>query len=150
MSRALVRGRDARSRLPAPTLTIAAGRKHTIETILKAWLERKSKNTVRSYEQDLTEFALFVTRALAITPRLTVGGALQILFRQESPGAHEMVLAFAGLSPKGGPQHGDGESTSRQPAIDCATGAATRVLYVLSRGPRLTRGATARDLGADR
>jgi integrase len=102
MSRALVRGRDARSRLPAPTLTIAAGRKHTIETILKAWLERKSKNTVRSYEQDLTEFALFVTRALAITPRLTVGGALQILFRQESPGAHEMVLAFAGYLQKAG------------------------------------------------
>src|SRR5689334_8792555 len=89
----LVKGRDARAFLPAP-LTLASGRQHTAETILRAWFEGKSTNTIRSYEHDLEDFALFLSRALAISPRLTATEALSKLFRQSSASAHEVVLAF--------------------------------------------------------
>lgn len=89
----LVRGRDARSALPAP-LTIAAGRSHTAETIMRAWLEGKSAHTVRSYQHDLEDFALFLSRALGIVPVLSVNEALSRLFKQSSPSAHEIVLGF--------------------------------------------------------
>lgn len=89
----LVRGRDARSALPAP-LTIAAGRNHTAETILRAWFEGKSDHTVRSYRHDLEDFALFFSRALRISPRMTVNESLSRLFKQSSPSAHEIVLGF--------------------------------------------------------
>jgi hypothetical protein len=44
MDVALVQGREARGALPA-LLTIAAGRQHTAETILRAWFEGKSDHT---------------------------------------------------------------------------------------------------------
>jgi integrase/recombinase XerC len=92
---ALVAGREARGALPAP-LTIAAGRQHTAETILRAWREGKSENTVRSYHHDLEDFALYLSRALAITPALSVNDALSQLFKQSAPSAHEVVLGFRG------------------------------------------------------
>jgi hypothetical protein len=90
---ALVRGREARALLPAP-LTVAAGRQHTAETIKRAWLEGKSDHTRRSYEHDCEDFALYLSRALAISPILSVNEALGKLFRQSSPSAHEIVLGF--------------------------------------------------------
>ena len=60
----LIRGRDARTALPAP-LTIAAGRQHPAETILRAWFEGKSDHTIRSYRHDL-EIRLFFSRALGM------------------------------------------------------------------------------------
>ena len=90
---ALVRGREARRGLPAP-LTIAAGRAHTAETILRAWFEGKAEHTVRSYRLDLEDFALYFSRALAISPPMTVNAALSRLFRQSSASAHEIVLGF--------------------------------------------------------
>ena len=89
----LIRGREARARLPAP-LTIAAGRAHTAETILRAWREGKTEHTIRSYQHDLEDFALFFSRALAVSPPMTVPDALGRLFKQSSPSAHEIVLAF--------------------------------------------------------
>ena len=93
METALVRGRDARSKLPAP-LTVAAGRHHTAETILRAWFEGKSQNTIRSYQHDLEDFAMFFSRALRINPTMTIPQALDRLFRQSAPSAHEIVLGF--------------------------------------------------------
>lgn len=93
MTGELVKGRDARGALPA-TLTLAAGRQHTAETILRAWLEGKTENTIRSYQHDLEDFALFLSRALGITPVLSANEALTRLFRQSSPSAHEIVLGF--------------------------------------------------------
>src|SRR3977135_1707649 len=93
MSTDLIRGLDPRSALPAP-LTIAAGRSHTAETILRAWFEGKSDHTIRSYRHDLEDFALFFSRALAISPRMDVNTALGRLFQQSSPSAHEIVLGF--------------------------------------------------------
>jgi hypothetical protein len=61
---ALIRGRQARSTLPAP-LTIAAGRQHTAETIKRAWFEGKSEHTRRSYQHDCEDFAMYLSRALA-------------------------------------------------------------------------------------
>src|SRR3977135_2317203 len=90
---ALVRGRDARASLPAP-LTLAAGRSHTSETILRAWFEGKAEHTIRSYRHDLEDFALYFSRALAISPPLAVNEALGKLFHQSSPSAHEIVLGF--------------------------------------------------------
>ena len=89
----LIRGREARGSLPAP-LTIAAGRQHTAETILRAWFEGKSDHTVRSYRHDLEDFALYFSRALGISPRMGVNAALARLFQQSSPSAHEIVLGF--------------------------------------------------------
>jgi hypothetical protein len=95
MSTALVRGREARAALPAP-LTIAAGRQHTAETILRAWFEGKAEHTIRSYRHDLEDFALYFSRALGISPTLDVNEALSRLFKQSSPSAHEIVLGFRG------------------------------------------------------
>jgi hypothetical protein len=64
---ALVRGRDARTLLPA-TLTVAAGRSHTADTILRAWFEGKAEHTIRSDRHDLEDFALYFSRALGISP----------------------------------------------------------------------------------
>lgn len=96
MSTALIRGRDARSQLPPPLLTIAAGRKHTAETILRAWFEGKSPHTIAAYKHDLEDFALFFSRALGISPPMRVHEAVSRLFHQSSPSAHEIVLAFRG------------------------------------------------------
>jgi site-specific recombinase XerD len=93
-STALVRGRDAREALPPPVLTIASGRSHTAETILRAWFNGKAPNTIRGYRHDLEDFALFLSRSLGITPRLDIAATLTCLFKQSSPSAHEIVLAF--------------------------------------------------------
>jgi integrase/recombinase XerC len=93
MNTTLVRGREARSTLPAP-LTLAAGRSHTAETILRAWFEGKSAHTIRNYRHDLADFALYFSRALGISPPMDVATALGRLFRQSSPSAHEIVLGF--------------------------------------------------------
>jgi integrase/recombinase XerC len=90
---ALVKGREARGSLPAP-LTIAAGRSHTAETILRAWFEGKAEHTIRSYRHDLEDFALYFSRALALSPPMAVTDALARLFKQSSPSAHEIVLGF--------------------------------------------------------
>jgi integrase/recombinase XerC len=89
----LVRGREARSTLPAP-LTVAAGRQHTAETILRAWFEGKADHTIRSYRHDLENFTVFLSRGLGVSPPLTVNEALGRLFKESSPSAHEIVLAF--------------------------------------------------------
>lgn len=89
----LVKGREARASLPAP-LTVAAGRQHTAETILRAWLEGKSEHTIRSYSHDLEDFAQYLSAALAIHPRMSGTEALSRLFKQSSPSAHEIVLGF--------------------------------------------------------
>lgn len=100
-SSALVRGREARDAMPA-TLTIASGRRHTAETILDAWYASKSEHTIRSYQHDLETFAAWLSHALGLPtprlmgPRLTVIQALDRLFAQSAPSAHEIVLAFRG------------------------------------------------------
>jgi site-specific recombinase XerD len=90
---ALVKGRDARDLLPAP-LTVAAGRQHTAETILRAWFEGKAEHTIRSYRHDLEDFARYFSRALALSPPMDLHTALGKLFHQSSPSAHEIVLGF--------------------------------------------------------
>src|SRR4030088_3414238 len=89
----LVRGRDSRAGLPAP-LTIAAGRSHTAETILRAWFEGKAEHTIRSYRHDLEDFALYLSGALGFSPPMDVHTTLAQLFKQSSPSAHEIVLGF--------------------------------------------------------
>lgn len=79
---------------PPATLTIAGGRRHTAETILRAWFDGKSAHTVRSYQHDLDHFARYLSRALAMTPPMRVHEALAQLMRQSAPSAHEIVLAF--------------------------------------------------------
>jgi integrase len=91
---ALVR-REARAAVPA-VLTIAAGRRHTAETILRAWFEGKAEHTRRSYQHDLEAFARFLSRALGISPPMRIAEALTCLFKQSSPSAHEIVLGFRG------------------------------------------------------
>lgn len=91
----LVKGREARASLPAP-LTVAAGRQHTAETILRAWFEGKADHTIRSYRHDLEDFSLYFSRALALTPPMRLEEALSRLFKQSSPSAHEIVLGFRG------------------------------------------------------
>ena len=93
MSTGLIRGRDARSEMPA-VLTIAAGRQHTAETIMRAWFEGKAEHTIRGYRHDLEDFALFFSRALGISPPMDVNTTLGRLFKQSSPSAHEIVLGF--------------------------------------------------------
>jgi integrase/recombinase XerC len=88
-----LRGREARGRL-SPTLTIASGRHHTSETILRAWFEGKSEHTIRAYERDLEAFAQFFSLAMAIKPSMPVGVALDKFFKQSAPSAHEVALAF--------------------------------------------------------
>lgn len=87
------RGLGGRKTLPA-TLTLASGKRHTAETIIRAWFGNKSNNTVRAYQRDLEAFAQFLSLALAIRPGLTVYEALDKLFRQAAPSGHEIVLAF--------------------------------------------------------
>ena len=102
---ALVRGRNARSTPPASPLLLAGGRQHTAETILRAWFESKSPHTIAAYQCDIEEFALFVSRALAISPILKVSEALEWFFQQATASAHETVLHFrshlekAGMAP---------------------------------------------------
>jgi integrase/recombinase XerC len=93
---ALVRGRHARAELPTPTLTIAGGREHTAESILRAWRESKSENTIKAYESDLQELSVFISRAMGITPPLTVEATLTHLFKQAAPVAHETMLFYRG------------------------------------------------------
>ncbi|MGH9142030.1 MAG: hypothetical protein ACRD2I_12940 [Vicinamibacterales bacterium] len=94
----LICGRDARSALAAP-LTIAARHHHPAETIARAWFEGKAEHTIRSYQHDLEDFALFFSRALAITPVMSTTDALNRLFKQSAPSAHEIVLGFGIISP---------------------------------------------------
>jgi len=92
---ALVRGRFGRSELVEPnTLSLAAGRQHTAQTIMRAWYEGKSENTIRSCAHDLAMFATFLSRALGISPPMDIDTALTNLFKQSAPSAHEIVLAF--------------------------------------------------------
>jgi integrase/recombinase XerC len=93
MSTELIRGRDQRAAMPA-LLTVASGRNHTAETILRAWFEGKAEHTIRGYRHDLEDFALYFSRALAISPPMSVNEALARLFKQSSPSAHEIVLGF--------------------------------------------------------
>lgn len=88
------RRRHAQRELPPPTLTLAAGRRHTAETMLRAWLEGKAGHTVRSYRHDLDDFAVYLSRALEISPPLSVNEALTHLFHQSSPAAHEVAIGF--------------------------------------------------------
>src|SRR5688572_24429989 len=87
------RGLEGRRTLPA-TLTLATGKRHTPETIIRAWLGNKSDNTIRAYQRDLEAFAQFLSLSLAIRPGLTVYAALDKLFRQAAPSGHEIVLAY--------------------------------------------------------
>jgi integrase/recombinase XerC len=87
------RFRERSEKLPA-TLTIASGREHTAETILRTWFEGKAEHTIRSYQHDLEDFALYLSRALAISPSMAVSEALTRLFRESAPSAHEIVLSF--------------------------------------------------------
>lgn len=61
------RGLQARHTLPT-TLTIANGRKHTAETIIRAWFSGKSDNTIRAYQRDLEAFAHFLSLQLGMAP----------------------------------------------------------------------------------
>ena len=88
----VTRGREARRALPA-VLTLANGRQHTADTILRAWFSSKRPNTIRNYQRDLEEFALYLTRALGLDSRLTVLEALTRLFRESAPSAHEKNVA---------------------------------------------------------
>lgn len=87
------RGMEGRKTLQ-PQLTIANGNRHTAETILRAWFAGKSDNTIRAYRKDLEAFAQFLSLSLAIRPSLTVYAALDKLFRQAAPSAHEIVLTY--------------------------------------------------------
>ena len=89
----IFKGRQGRMTLPAP-LCIATGRNHTAETILRAWYASKSEHTMRAYQQDLDTFAQYLSQALAIRPGMGSIEALDRLFRQSSPSAHEIILAF--------------------------------------------------------
>jgi integrase len=80
--------------LPPPTLTIAAGRQHTAESILRAWWQGKSAHTIASYRHDLENFAMFFSRALGMTPPMRIEPALTRLFKQSASSAHEIALAF--------------------------------------------------------
>jgi integrase/recombinase XerC len=77
----------------AESLPIAV-RRHTAETILEAWRAGKSPQTMRSYHHDLAAFAAFLSRTVELAAPLTVNGALEQLFRQDSAAAHGLVLSF--------------------------------------------------------
>lgn len=100
------RGLEGRKALPA-TLTIAAGRQHTAETILRAWFAGKSENTIRAYRRDLEAFAQFLSLSLGIRPSMSVNAALDKFFRQSAPSAHEIVLAFREFLVSANPISGD-------------------------------------------
>ncbi len=86
--------RHAQRDLLPPALTLAAGRRHTAETMLGAWLAGKAGHTVRNYRHDLQDFAVYLSRALGISPTLSVHEALTHVFRQSSPAAHEVALGL--------------------------------------------------------
>lgn len=88
------RRRHVQRELSPPALTIAAGHSHTAETILRVWLDGKAQHTIRNYRHDLEDFAVYLSRALGISPTLSVNEALTHLFRQPSPAAHEVGLGF--------------------------------------------------------
>lgn len=96
-STGLVR-REARNHprpdIPPAVLTLATNRQHTARTILSAWREGKSVHTLRALEYDLEGLAKFLTRALGLPQLLRVEQALDILFKQSSPSAHETILAW--------------------------------------------------------
>jgi integrase/recombinase XerC len=98
----LVRGRPARSALPASPLVLAGGRQHDASSLLRAWYESKSPHTIAAYQCDLEEFALFVSRALAISPVLKVPEVLAWLFKQGTASAHETALHFRAYLEKAG------------------------------------------------
>jgi site-specific recombinase XerD len=54
----------------------------------------KAEHTIRSYRHDLEDFALYFSRALAMSARMDVNESLARLFKQSSPSAHEIVLGF--------------------------------------------------------
>lgn len=86
-----------RRSLPTPPrapLVLAHGQTHTATSILRAWLEGKSEHTIRNYRHDLDAFAGFLSESLRVRPPFTVDQALTRLFRESSPSAHEIVLAF--------------------------------------------------------
>lgn len=88
-----VRGLQGREGLPT-TLTIATGRNHTAETILRAWYEGKSLHTIRAYQRDLEAFSQYFSGAVGICPPLRTNAVLDTFFRQSAPSAHEIVLGF--------------------------------------------------------
>jgi integrase/recombinase XerC len=93
---ALVRGRLARDlQLGTPGLVLAAGRRHTAETIWRAWAQNKSPHTVSAYYDDLGNFAAFFSRALGISPRLKPLEAMTKLFQQSAPSANEIAIHFS-------------------------------------------------------
>lgn len=116
------RGLEGRETLPA-TLTIASGRKHTAETIIRAWFAGKSENTMRAYQRDLEAFAHFVSRSLGIRPSLTVYETLDKFFKQSAPSAHEITLAFR----------------AHLEAVDLASGSINRHLATLRSVSKLAR-----------
>src|SRR5687767_11545356 len=77
------RGLEGRKALPA-TLTIANGRKHTAETVIRAWLAGKSDHTIRAYQRDLEAFAVFLSLQLGIRPAMTVYATLDRFFAQSA------------------------------------------------------------------
>ena len=91
---ALIRGRLARDQQPAPGLVLAGGRRHTAETIWRAWAQNKSPHTVSAYYDDLENFAAFFSRALGLSPRLKPLEALTRLFQQSAPSANEIAIHF--------------------------------------------------------
>ncbi|MFN7982949.1 MAG: site-specific integrase [Vicinamibacterales bacterium] len=90
---------------PPATLTLGNGREHTAETIFALWARGKSEHTVRAYQQDVADFALYFSRALHISPPLSTAAAMDRLFKQSAPSAHEIVFLFreyltaSGLAP---------------------------------------------------
>src|SRR5439155_13968081 len=50
--------------------------------------------TVRNYQHDLEDFAVYLSRALGVSTTLSVGDALTCLFQQSSPSAQEVALGF--------------------------------------------------------
>lgn len=94
MSTALARRRHIQRDLSPHSLTLAAGLSHTAETALRVWLAGKADHTIRSYQHDLEDFAVYLSRALEILPTLSVTDALTRLFHQSPSGAHEIALGF--------------------------------------------------------
>jgi integrase/recombinase XerC len=76
---------------PTQTLVMSEDLSQSARTILDVWRAGKSPNTMRSYEQDLASFSRFLTESLL---PFSVEGALDYLFRQDSPNAHRIVLNF--------------------------------------------------------
>lgn len=91
---ALIRGRLAREQQQPGGLVLAGGRRHTADTIWKAWAANKSPHTVSAYYDDLENFAQFFSRALGLSHRLKPLEALTKLFQQSAPSANEIAIHF--------------------------------------------------------